>query len=104
MYDWHKGIYLFQYCAGGICPLELPVTQQVFWLKKNVFACVSSGRRFSFYAIYEIEDSSSAPISHAIWAYPTVNGIVHYKVEWTVRESNLEGLDRDGRVVISLSN
>lgn len=96
-------LYLFQYCPGGICPLEIPVTRQVFWLNEKVFACVSSGRRFSFYAIYEIEDSSPAPISHAVWAYPTVNGTIYSKAEWTVRENNLEGLDRNGKIIISIS-
>ena len=97
-------LYLFQYCVGGVCPLKIPATDQVFWLNEKVFACVSAGRRFSFYAIYKISDSSPSIISQAVEAYPKAHGTIHCKVEWTVRENKLEGTNRYGKLIISLSS
>lgn len=94
--------FLCNYELGeGYRPLEVPITNQIYWLNDRVFACVCSGRKFSYYAAFRVD--TEAPIPHAVEALPVVRGVFYSKIEWKVDGNTLEGYDIHGKKVISLS-
>ena len=93
--------FLCEFVAGGVRPLEIPITHQIFWLSDRVFACVCSGRRFSYYAMFRVDPE--LPVPHAVESLPIVRGVFYSKIEWKSRGNVLEGFDINGEKVITLS-
>lgn len=94
--------YLCEYVPGGFRPLEIPITEQIFWLNDRVFACVCSGRRYSYYALFRVDAES--PVPQALAAMPAVRGVFYSKIEWKWQGNTLEGVDINGKKVITLSD
>lgn len=85
-----KMIYFYQYGIKKM-PLVPPVTEKILWLGKDTFACVCSGRRNSFYAIYHIEWEDKDNTDNTIWAYTEASGVLHSPVKWEMNKGKLEG-------------
>ena len=94
--------YLCEGVPGGIRPLEIPITHQIFWLNDRAFACVCSGRKFSYYAMFRVDLES--PVPQAVVSLPIVKGVFHSKIEWKHLGDTIEGFDINGKKVITLSN
>ena len=88
-----KLYFLCEWEYGRVRPIEVDVTTQILWLSDREFACVSSGRKFSHYAIFRI-DTANASIPQTIDAMTIVRGYACYRVMWEVEGDTLVGYDR----------
>lgn len=95
-----KMIYFYQHGIKTM-PLVPPVTEKILWLNEDTFACVCSGRRNSFYAIYHIEWEDKDNTDNTIWAYTEAGGVLHFPVKWEINKEKLEGY-LNGRPYISI--
>lgn len=79
--------YLYQRNGSRKQPLVAPITRKVLWLTDHTFACVSSGRNNSFYAVYRLEPSDDAD---RVEARTITCGVLEFRVDWKVNNGNLE--------------
>ena len=67
------------------------VTRQIMWLDDTHFACVCSGRRRSFYGVYEMDSAADNEYPALQVLYPVATGAVHMHMTWRVQGKALIG-------------
>ncbi len=87
-------ITLYQYGAG-IIPVTPPVTQQILWMDNDTFACVSSGRRCSFYEVYRLERENPDNRGTTLCCLTMAEGCLKFRAIWSIRGGKLVGSLRE---------
>ena len=87
-------IKLFTYGAGTVA-VTPPPTEEILWLNDNCFACVSSGRKKSFYAIYDIAREEPGNTQHSTIIYQLAEGCFCFRVSWRTEEGTLKATRYD---------
>lgn len=67
-------------------PISPELIAEIFWITDDVFACVCSGRRRSYYAVYELarEDSTDTTMG----TYELAQGVVGFQANWRITREN----------------
>ena len=95
-------IKLFTYGAGKVA-VTPPPTEEILWLNDDCFACVSTGRRRSFYAIYDIDREDPGNTQHSTIIYQLAEGYFCFRVSWRTEEGTLKAIRYDKTIsLISL--
>lgn len=95
-------IKLFTYGAGKVA-VTPPPTEEILWLNDDCFACVSTGRRRSFYAIYDIAREDPGNTQHSTLIYQLAEGHFCFRVSWRTEEGTLKAIRYDKTIsLISL--
>lgn len=87
-------IKLFTYGAGTVA-VTPPSTEEILWLNDNCFACVSSGRKKSFYAIYDIAREEPENTQHSTIIHQLAEGCFCFRVSWRTEEGTLKATRYD---------
>lgn len=95
-------IKLFTYGAGTVA-VTPPPTEEILWLNDNCFACVSTGRKKSIYAIYDIGREGPENTQHSTIIYQLAEGYFCFRVSWRTEEGTLKATRYDKTIsLISL--
>ena len=94
-------IKLFTYGAGKVA-VTPPPTEEILWLNDDCFACVSTGRRRSFYAIYDIDREDPGNTQHSTIIYQLAEGYFCFRVSWRTEKGSLK-VTRYDKTISSIS-
>lgn len=94
-------IKLLTYGAGKVA-VTPPPTEEILWLNDNCFACVSTGRRRSFYAIYDIAREDPGNTQHSTIIYQLAEGYFCFRVSWRTEKGSLKATRYD-KTISSIS-
>lgn len=94
-------IKLLTYGAGKVA-VTPPPTEEILWLNDNCFACVSTGRRRSFYAIYDIAREDPGNTQHSTIIYQLAEGYFCFRVSWRTEKGSLK-VTRYDKTISSIS-